>query len=138
MEMKNFIREAKKHHFWKSSNPTFRNFLKTQNQSGSAFTKINNNNSINDQLLKQQQHEQKKLNLTQQEIKTVLQEYTFLLKSIRDQTETFIKYNIGTYVEDRERLEKASRRVGLRLPEFADEKELKQQQTTEQSKKENK
>ena len=48
-------------------------------------------------------------------------EYALLIKSVREQKELLTEYNIGTFVDERERLRRSSARVGLQLPNFAED-----------------
>lgn len=102
IELRSMFKELRRHHVWQSK--PFRTFIRKE---------------INQNMKTKNQVEDAK-------------EYLFLLKSIREQSETFKKFNIGTFLEDRERIEKASKRVGLRLPTFADQKPLTSSQVENQ------
>jgi hypothetical protein len=45
------------------------------------------------------------------------------LKNLNSHKQLMIQYNIGAYVEERERIKKASAKVGFSLPSFFDEKQ---------------
>jgi hypothetical protein len=56
-------------------------------------------------------------------------EFLSLLTHSRTHRELLTRYNVGGFIEDRERLRKAGRRVGLQLPAFADEKDFSSNST---------
>ena len=53
---------------------------------------------------------------------SVTSDLATVLKYNRQQTELFEKYNIGGFVDEREKIRKTAARVGLKVPTFADEK----------------
>eukprot|EP01094_Clydonella_sp_ATCC50884_P005922 TRINITY_DN1491_c0_g1_i1.p1 TRINITY_DN1491_c0_g1~~TRINITY_DN1491_c0_g1_i1.p1 ORF type:complete len:110 (-),score=33.99 TRINITY_DN1491_c0_g1_i1:171-500(-) len=59
---------------------------------------------------------------------TLLQTYHELLKSVREQSDLFDQYCIGTHQDQKVRIQKSAARVGLALPKAADSDDEGQQQ----------
>jgi len=99
---------------------TYKNLLKELKQGAPSSFGQGNSSSLT--FLRSQFRNPPKSLTLQQNLERA-NEYLFALQSVHKQKALFVKYGVGSFVDEREKLKKISHRVGLELPEFFQQKD---------------